>query len=60
MLFLFKLDLYFINFLELPCLARPNFQLLLLAIFLRLLSPSPIYFPLAAEQVEFFFDAAAS
>jgi hypothetical protein len=40
--------------------ARPNFQLLLLAIALRLLSPAPIYFPLAAQQVEFFFDAAAN
>jgi hypothetical protein len=40
--------------------ARPNFQQLLLAIFLRLLSPAPIYFTLAAQRVEFFFDAAAN
>ena len=40
--------------------ARPNFVVLLLAISLRLLSPSPIHFTLAAEQVEFFFDAAAN
>jgi len=40
--------------------ARPNFQLLLLAIFLRLFWLSPIHFTLAAQQVEFFFDAAAN
>jgi len=40
--------------------ARPNFQLLLLAIALRLFWLSPIHFTLAAQRVEFFFDAAAN